>query len=199
MATLLIAVLLAQTAAPQRHAVPQHFRLPAVLSVGAAPANAGIGNGDFANGKIDGGWIECGTAPAYVTAAPSRPGRFAQYSGARDGRGEPRGDSGVCQAIRVRPGAVLSADVYQLSNEPDTRFAYQEADLLDRRGNVVVNLYKSVNNVPRWRHGTWNLGAYAGNAYWLYFGVHGDGYGNATTQQFVHRVALTGSASAPRE
>ncbi|MBV9233699.1 MAG: hypothetical protein JO030_06630 [Candidatus Eremiobacteraeota bacterium] len=180
----------------QRHAVAQQFRLPATLDAAARPT---VRNGDFASRKIDGGWIDCGTAPASVSVAPARPGAFAQYSGMRGGRGEPEGDSGVCQAIRVPRDGLLQADLYELSNERDTRFAYQEADLLDRRGNVVVNLYKTVNNVPRWARGTWNLGAYAGNTYWLYFGVHGDGYENATTEQFVRRVVLTGRASSPRE
>ncbi len=191
-------MLLAQASLVQRHATANHFQLPAILraSSGSATGNV-LSNGGFESGKIDGGWIQCGAAAAYVTAAPSRPRSFAQYSGTRDGRSEPAGDSGVCQAVRIPIGAILTADLYQLSNEADTRFAYQEADLLDQRGNVVVNLYKAVNNAPRWVRGSWNLSGYAGNTYWLYFGVHGDGYGNAATQQFLDDVVLTGSA-APR-
>ncbi|MBV9262695.1 MAG: hypothetical protein JO324_00125, partial [Candidatus Eremiobacteraeota bacterium] len=164
----------------------------------ASPDNL-VANGRFESGKIDGGWIQCGTQPAYVTTAPVRTGSFAQYSGTRDGRGEPDGDSGVCQAVRIPPDAVLVAELYQLSNEPDARFAYQEADLLDQRGDIVVNLYRAVNDSPRWSRGRWNLAAYAGSTYWLYFGVHGDGFAKATTQQFVGNVVLTGSGSQRRE
>jgi hypothetical protein len=42
----------------------------------------------------------------------------------------------------------------------------------------------------------WNLGAFAGRTYWLYFGVHGDGYSSLSTQQFLDDVRLAGSAPA---
>ncbi|MBV8198199.1 MAG: hypothetical protein JO263_08685 [Candidatus Eremiobacteraeota bacterium] len=196
----LAVLLVAQAPATQRHAVANHFSLPPILKAApSAPSANVVSNGGFESGKIDGGWIACGGAAAYVTVAPARAGAFAQYSGMRDGRGEPAGDSGVCRAIRIPAGAVLSADLYQLSNEGDTRFAYQEADLLDQRGNIVVNLYRAANYAPRWIRGSWNLGAYAGNTYWLYFGVHGDGYANATTQQFLTNVVLTGRTAPPHE
>jgi len=192
----LAVALVAQTPSPGRHIVSNRFVLPAILKATATASSDNlVSNGNFEGGKIDEGWIECGTQPAYVTIGPARAGSFALYSGTRDGRGEPDGDSGVCQAVRVPAGAVLTAELYQLSNEPDARFAYQEADLLDQRGNIVVNLYRAANDSPRWTRGSWNLGAYAGNTYWLYFGVHGDGYAKATTQQFVTKVMLTGSAS----
>ncbi len=95
--------------------------------------------------------------------------------------------------MTIPRGALLTARLYQLSNEPDASFAYQEGDLLDDRGNVVVNLYKSVNNRAAWVLGRWNLAAYAGRTLWLYFGVHGDGYAKRSTQQFVDDVILTGA------
>ncbi|MBV8531695.1 MAG: hypothetical protein JO104_10290, partial [Candidatus Eremiobacteraeota bacterium] len=98
----------------------------------------------------------------------------------------------------IPPDGVLTARLYQLSDEANTNYAYQEADLLDDRGNVVVNLYKSVNNKAGWVLGTWNLAAYAGKIYWLYFGVHGDGQPNFATEQFLDDVILTrGSAPLP--
>ena len=157
-----------------------------------------ITNSGFESGNVDGGWHQCGDVRAYVTRDHPFSGAYDEYSGTANGRGEPMGNSGVCQEVTIPPGGVLTAKLYQLSNEADTTFAYQEADLLDNRGNVVVNLYKSVNNNPSWVSGTWNLGAFAGRTYWLYFGVHGDGYSSLSTQQFVDDVRLAGSASAPR-
>ena len=94
---------------------------------------------------------------------------------------------------------MLTARLYQLSDEPNTIFAYQEANLLDTGGNVVVNLYKSVNDRAAWVPATWNLAAYAGRTFWLYFGVHGDGYQKLSTQQFVDDVRVTAASSpAPK-
>ncbi len=98
--------------------------------------------------------------------------------------------------MTVPVAGLLTARLYQLSNEGGATFAYQEADLLDDRGNVVVNLYKAVNYKAAWVLGKWNLTAYAGRTFWLYFGVHGDGYPKLSTQQFVDDVVLT-SASSP--
>jgi len=175
--------------------------VPRVPAASATARNARnlITNPGFESGQIDGGWYQCGDSPAFVTRTHPHNGAYDEYSGTRSGTGEPLGNSGVCQAIAIPAGASLTAHVYQLSNELDTRYAYQEADLLDDRGNVVVNLYKSVNYRPAWVRGTWNLGAYAGRTYWLYFGVHGDGYQKLATQQFVDDVTLTGGTSPSRE
>ena len=185
----------------QRHAVAGHFNVPRVPAASATARNARnlITNPGFESGQIDGGWYQCGDSPAFVTRTHPHNGAYDEYSGTRSGTGEPLGNSGVCQALAIPAGASLTAHVYQLSNELDTRYAYQEADLLDDRGNVVVNLYKSVNYRPAWVRGTWNLGAYAGRTYWLYFGVHGDGYQKLATQQFVDDVTLTGGTSPSRE
>ncbi|MGB8625458.1 MAG: hypothetical protein WCD03_04800, partial [Candidatus Cybelea sp.] len=96
----------------------------------------------------------------------------------------------ICQQATIPPNAVLSAHLYQLSDERDTTYAFQEADLLDNGGNVIVNLYRSSNHANAWVRGNWNLGAYAGRACWLYFGVHGDGDPKHSTQQFVDEVTL---------
>ncbi len=197
----LVAVLAgAGPAAQSRSGVAGHFKVPHVRpSPSPGGSNSVVSNGGFESGKVDGGWFQCGDAPAYVTREHPHSGAYDEYSGAINGTSEPRGNSGVCQAIAIPPGGVLTAYLYQLSDETDTGFAYQEADLLDDRGDVVVNLYKTVNYRPAWVRGTWNLGAYAGHTYWLYFGVHGDGYAKLATEQFVDDVTLTGSASPKGE
>ncbi len=198
-AALCACALLAATAAPvrpHRRTVVGHFMVPK-HSV-QRPPNYGanvVTNPGFESGVVDGGWYQCGDVRAYVTRDHPFNGVYDEYSGTANGRSEPMRNSGVCQEVTIPAGGVLTAKLYQLSNESDTTFAYQEADLLDGRGNVVVNLYTSVNNNPNWVSGTWNLGAFAGRTFWLYFGVHGDGYSKLSTQQFVDDVRLTGSAS----
>ena len=204
LSALVVGIALLVGAAPddsERHAVAGHFNVPELPTPAPAPApSAGnvVTNPGFETGKVDGGWYQCGDVSAYVMSAHPHAGAYDEYSGTLSGA-EPQGNSGICQAIRIPADAVLSAQLYQISNEPDTTFAYQEGDLLDERGNVVVTLYKTVNNKAAWVQGTWNLGAYAGKTYWLYFGVHGDGYPKLTTQQFLDDVLLTGSSSAGRE
>jgi hypothetical protein len=197
-ALLAVAVLGAATepAHQPRRTLVGHYKVPRPSPrLPSSSANA-ITNPDFESGNIDGGWHQCGDVRAYVTRVHPSSGLYDEYSGTANGRSEPEGNSGVCQEVTIPPGGVLSAKLYQLSNEADTTFAYQEADLLDNRGYVVVNLYKAVNNSPAWMSGTWNLGAFAGRTYWLYFGVHGDGYSRLATQQFLDDVRLAGNSPA---
>ncbi|HEV3195237.1 MAG TPA: hypothetical protein VGZ06_03805 [Candidatus Cybelea sp.] len=201
---LLSSAALTAVAAPDtsvRHAVAGHFSVPPASPTPGAPAagtNA-VSNGGFETGNVDDGWYQCGDVNAYVIKDHPRSGEHDEYSGTFSGSGEPVGNSGLCQSVTIPPGGVLSASLYQLSNEADTSFAYQEADLLDNRGNVVLNLYKTVNDKGAWVRASWNLAAYAGRTYWLYFGVHGDGYSKRATQQFVDDVVLTGSTSREGE
>jgi hypothetical protein len=196
LAVLLVGVGTATPTPPSRHAVSGHFNVPHELASPAASSESNIiTNPSFESGQIDGGWYLCGDVGAYVTTEHPFSGAYDEYSGTRSGSGEPRGNSGVCQRVTIPPGALLTARLYQLSNEAGTNFAYQEADLLDDRGNVVVNLFKAVNDKAAWVRGKWNLAAFAGRTFWLYFGVHGDGYSKLSTQQFLDDVQLTGQSA----
>ncbi len=196
MAAVFAALTVLPARAAERHFIVGRFLVPRV----APPARrrtdrAGnlLTNGGFESGLINRGWIQCGDVPAYVTTAHPFTGRYSEYSGVVSAGAEPRGNSGICQRIRVPIGGMLTAELYQLSDETSSTYAYQEADLLDNHGNVVVNLYRAVNNRPAWTPARWNLTAYAGRTYWLYFGVHGDGYNGLATQQFLDEVRLTPS------
>jgi hypothetical protein len=180
-----------------RQSVTGHYRVPQIFVRSSPPDPSGnaIANPGFETGSINDGWFQCGDVAAYSTTEHPYAGMYAAYLGTKSGAGEPLGNSGICQRVRIPPGGVLTAHLYQLSNEGGTSFAYQEADLLDDRGGAVVNLYKSVNDKPAWVLGRWNLAAYAGRTFWLYFGVHGDGYPKLSTQQFVDDVVVTASAS----
>jgi hypothetical protein len=187
----------ATPAGPHRRTVVGHIKVPkhSARRQPGSVANV-ITNPDFESGNVNQGWHQCGDVRAYVTRDHPFSGVYDEYSGTANGRSEPMGNSGVCQEITIPAGGLLTAKLYQLSNEADTTYAYQEADLLDSRGYVVVNLYSSVNNNPAWVSGTWNLGAFAGRTYWLYFGVHGDGYARLSTQQFVDDVRLAVNPTA---
>ncbi len=196
------ALLVAGAAPPQdasRHAVAGRYDVMHPFMPKASPDASGnaIANTGFETGGIDRGWFQCGDVPAYATEQHPYAGEYDAYSGTASGSGEPMGNSGVCQRVTIPPGALLTARLYRLSNEPDTTVAYQEADLVDERGDVVVNLYKTVNDRPEWVLGRWNLDGYAGRRLWIYFGVHGDGYAGHSTQQFVDDVTLTATPRPP--
>jgi hypothetical protein len=154
-------------------------------------------NGGFESGAINDGWFQCGDVAAYATTEHPYSGSYDEYSGLMTGAGEPTGNSGICQRVTIPPDGVLTARLFQLSNEDDATFAYQEGDLLDQRGAVILNLYRTVNYKPAWALGTWNLAAYAGRTVWLYFGVHGDGYKKNTTQQYLDDVVLQSADASP--
>lgn len=174
----------------ERHAVSSHprprVRPPFVRT--SALSDPGFESGGFRY------WQQCGNVNASITAARAHSGKYAQKSGS--GAGEPDGDEGVCQALIIPPAAKLMFWVYQYSTEPDTSFAYQEAQLFDVNGTTVKQLYQTVNTTNGWVQLSYDLAAYAGQTLYLYFGVHGDGYAGAYTIQFVDDVALT-SGSAP--
>lgn len=153
-----------------------------------------VTNPGFESGGINTGWFQCGNVNASVTTSHPHSGRYDEKSG--NGSSEPNGDTGPCQAVTIPASGQLSFWVYQGSNEGGTAYAWQEGDLLDSSGNVVVNFYTSSNNTNGWVQKTVDLSAYAGGSYYLYFGVHGDGYTGAYTQQFVDDVSLT-SGSVP--
>ena len=194
-------VLVGATSESARHVISGHYNVPRIYVPTAAATAAGnaIANAGFESGGINGGWYQCGDVGAYTTTEHPFSGAYDEYSGTPNGVGEPQGNSGVCQRVAIPPAALLTARLYQLSNEGDATFAYQEADLLDDRGDVVVNLYKAVNNKAAWILGRWNLEAYAGRTFWLYFGVHGDGYPKLSTQQFLDDVVLASGSSPSRK
>ncbi len=156
--------------------------VPSVLSDG------GFESGGFTY------WQQCGNVNASVTAARAHAGTYAQKSGSS--AGEPNGDEGVCQAVTIPAGGKLTFWVYQYSTETDTAYAYQEAQLFDARGTTVKQLYQTVNTTNGWVEQSYDVSALAGQTLYLYFGVHGDGYGGAYAIQYVDDVSLA-SGSAP--
>ena len=174
-------------AVPSGSAISRRIR-PFATNVVADPS--------FESGSFGHGWSRCGTGTPSATISSYR-AHSGSYSGragsTNSSTGEENGDTGVCQLVTIPAGGTLSAYFYQLSNEPDTTYAYQEVSLLDSSGNRVATLSKTVNNYSGWVNGAWNVSAYAGRQLYLYFGVHGDGYSATYTIQYVDDVSLSGS------
>jgi cell division septation protein DedD len=152
-----------------------------------------IANPGFESGTT--GWLQCGNVNATVVTTHPHSGSRDERDGS--GSAEPNGDTGLCQAVKIPASGNLDFWVYQLSNEGGTTYAWQEADLLDSNGNRVDQFYQTSTNVAGWAHKSYNVAAYAGGTYYLYIGVHGDGYTGAFTQQFVDDVNLSSGTSTP--
>ena len=156
-----------------------------------------VTNPGFESGAINNGWLQCGNINATVSTNHPHSGLYSGRAGSTNSStGEPNGDTGPCQQVTIPANGQLSFWVYQQSNEANTSYAWQEADLLDSAGNRVVNFYYSVNNVAGWVQKSYDLSAYAGGTYYLYFGVHGDGYPYTYTWQYIDDVSLTGGSTS---
>jgi hypothetical protein len=186
------ATAVAQTLPAERHAVASHPRPHTRARLVRTNVPNAVPDPGFESGFSY--WQQCGNVNASITAARAHGGKYAQKSGSS--AGEPNGDEGVCQGVTVPPGGKLTFWVYQYATERDTTYAYQEAQLFDANGTTVRQLYQTANSTNGWVQQSYDLGAYAGQTLYLYFGVHGDGYAGAYVIQFVDDVSLT-SGSPP--
>jgi Pro-kumamolisin, activation domain/Subtilase family len=170
----------------------------------AIPATAGanvVRDPGFESGAFGNGWSRCETAhaspPASITSALAYAGKYSARTGSTDSSREQYGYSGACQLVAIPSNAVLSAYLFQLTNESDTRYAGQDVLLIDTRGNIVATIAETAINAAHWVQHSYNLQAYAGRQLYVYFGVHGDGTPNDYTAQLVDNVSLTGTPPTP--
>ncbi len=162
--------------------------------------SSGIVNGNFASGSLSPGWINESTTSSYVqvTTAQSYQSTYSAFMGTL-GPPEINGWASIAQLVTVPANGVLSFWVYQGSNEGQlgygTRYAWQAGYLLNQSGSILKTFYKTVNNTNGWVNYTVNLGAYAGQTDYIYFGCYGDGYSQTYVYQYVDDVAWAGSAT----
>ena len=141
-------------------------------------------------------WRQCGDVNATVQSAVRHSGTYAERSGSS--AGEPNGDAGLCQGITVPPSGTLRFYADDVSNEANTDYAYAWAALADANGVVLKTLYQTVANTHGFVPLSFDISSYAGKKVYLFFGVHGDGYAGASTQQYVDDVNVTGPSPTPK-
>src|SRR5271154_4906321 len=132
------------------------------ISDASTAATSVISDGGFESGGFSAGWSQCGTVPADATIQSTvvHSGSFAAQTGSPTS--EPNGKSGVCQSFVVPAGASLTVWINEQTNETSTKFADQEADLLNSSGTVVSNLYTDVATSSGWVERTISLSQFAG-------------------------------------
>ena len=182
-----------------RHEVPSRYRVPRVHHLFRTNQANVVADPGFESGGFN-FWSQCGndTADTTISTHRAHSGTYSERSGSfNTTSGEPNGDTGVCQLVTVPANGTLSFWVYQFSGESDATYAWQEADFLNSSGTRVIQFYRTVNNTNGWVQLTFNVSAYAGKSYYLYFGVHGDGYPYLGTIQYVDDVSLSGTSPTP--
>jgi hypothetical protein len=181
--------------------------LPIAPSAPAAPAAPRVVPGNdiadpgFESGGLKAGWLRCedklpNQPDATISTAEAHSGKYSGRTGSLTlTAGEPTGYSGLCQRVTVPTGGVLTAYLYQLTNETDTAVASQEVLLIDGNGTIVATLAKTANNKAAWVAQSWNLSAYAGQYLYVSFGVKGNGDKTHHTIQYVDDVSLKAAAT----
>ncbi|HZO94884.1 MAG TPA: protease pro-enzyme activation domain-containing protein, partial [Candidatus Baltobacteraceae bacterium] len=183
------------TGDPNRVKVAASRHVPAsmhVLARGDATnvvADPGFESGGFSY------WSQCGNVAAKISTAKPHTGKYSELSGSTTS--EPNGDAGVCQAVTIPSSGVLTFWVWQQTNEVNTEYSWQEADLLNSSGYVIDNLYTTVSNAQAWVQKSFNLASYAGQTVYLYFGVHGTPGGGYHDLQYVDDISLTSGSATP--
>lgn len=192
----------ADTATP-RHS-PQVRGADGTLRIAVPPvrpfdSTGALVNGNFASGSLSPGWSNCNgrSNDVGISTAQTYGSAYSAFTGSL-GPPEVNGYAGICQYVTVPANGQLTYYVYQGSNEAamgyGTTYAGQVGYLLNSSGSVVDTFYTTVNNTNGWVKQTQNLSSYAGNSYYLYFGVYGDGYAGTYVYQYVDSISWTGGA-----
>jgi hypothetical protein len=190
-----------------RHAATHASHLPALAAAGvpavtrranATPYNF-IADPGFESGGLKNGWIACGTGTpaATISTAVVHSGKYAGRAGSTSTTsGEPNGYTGLCQLVKIPRSGILSAFLYQLTNQTNTASAAQEVLLLDTSFHTVATLRTSAVNQAGWGFYRWNLAAYGGRQLYVSFGVQSNGDKSHYTIQYVDDVSLNEYAAS---
>ena len=158
-------------------------------SSGNAVADGGFESGGFSV------WQQCGGVNASIVTSPVHSGSYSELSGSTASP-EVNGYAGVCQQVTIPSNGVLTFWVNEGTNDT-LAYADQEADLLDSSGNVVDTIFSEAASTNGWVERSYNLSQYAGQSYWLFFGVYGNGWNNGYIYQYLDDVSLSAGGVTP--
>jgi hypothetical protein len=161
-------------------------------------ANA-VRNPGFESGTLK-PWYACGDATppeAAISKLHPHSGTFDAIAGSPTNKSaEPNGTTGVCQNVTIPPSAVLTAYLYQRTDDVGPKGAKQIVALLSPKGKQIALLLNVQRNKTRWiAYTSPSLASYAGKTLALFFGVRGFGKTNRYVTQFVDDVQLVSSST----
>ena len=181
----------ARPTSARRIALPKAKAARKILSAssGNAVADGGFESGGFSV------WQQCGNVNAAIVTSPVHSGSYSEFSGSAASP-EVNGYAGVCQQVTIPSNGVLTFWVDEGTNDT-LAYADQEADLLDSSGNVVDTIFSEAASTNGWVERSYNLSQYAGQSYWLFFGVYGNGWNNGYIYQYLDDVSLSAGGVTP--
>src|SRR6266851_1514323 len=183
----------------QTGVAPNGIELHAVLDVqfgtGGTPTPTGtptttnlIQNGGF---ETSDGWIYAGQDSPVRTTTRAHSGRYSLLVGLSHGQ---QGDSITYQMVTIPSSATsgtLSFYYWPASND-SISYAWQEADIINRSGQVIQQLFQKTTNDRTWIRLTFDLSKYAGQTIGIQFLDHENSNGYSYyTYMYVDDVALT--------
>jgi hypothetical protein len=147
-----------------------------------------IKNGGF---ETSDGWTYAGQYPPARTTTRAHSGRYSLKVGLGHGQ---QGDSITYQMVTIPSSAtsgILSFYYWPVSND-SISYAWQEADIINRSGQVIQQLFQKTTNNRTWIRLTFDLSKYAGQTIGIQFLDHENSNGYSYyTYMYVDDVALT--------
>jgi hypothetical protein len=152
------------------------------------PGNNLIVNGGF---ESNGNWVYSGTDHPARSSTQAHSGHYSLKVGNSSGQ---QGDSIGYQMLTIPSSAKhanLSFYYWPASNDSST-YGWQEADVIDSHGNVLLQLFQNTTNDKVWIQMNFDLSAYAGQTIGIQFLDHEESNGYSyNTYMYVDDVALT--------
>lgn len=165
------------------------------LGTQSAPCVANtLSNGGFESGTLD-CWTVGGALSPLLSTSQSHGGSFSAQLGA-SGLPEPNGDSWLYQTVTIPQGAkspVLSFWYWPWTQDT-IDYDWQEAQIRDRSGQKLAQIFKVASDTQAWTHVNFDLTPYIGQTIQLYFNVHEDG-ADYLTDMYLDDVAITEATS----
>jgi hypothetical protein len=147
-----------------------------------------IKNGGF---ETSDGWTYAGQYPPARTTTRAHSGRYSLKVGLGHGQ---QGDSITYQMVTIPSSAtsgILSFYYWPVSND-SISYAWQEADIINRSGQVIQQLFQKTTNNRTWIRLTFDLSKYAGQTIGIQFLDHENSNGYSYyTYMYLDDVALT--------
>jgi hypothetical protein len=167
---------------------PTSTTTPVPTPSGTPPTTNLIQNGGF---EPSDSWTYAGQNSPARTTTKAHSGRYSLQVGLSLGQ---QGDSITYQMVAI-PSSATSATLsfyYWPASNDSSSYGWQEADIINRSGQVIQQLFHKTTNDRTWRQLTFDLSKYAGQTIGIQFLDHENSNGYSYyTYMYVDDVALT--------